>query len=333
MLREVPQRPPQVPAGLRRGVRKSRQHRVLCASGPTYAARPSLMGCRIPHSSLPDLEALPVRPEFHALAMPRTGRGEIEDLLLDGERLPGMRMLRVYVPAAELRGERPLPVLLVNDGHKAFEPANHEHVSALHQSGTLQLHRVMDGLLCTGAVRPAVVVAVGTHASTRADHYVPVRTRFGDVEFGGLGDVYLDLLEHEVLPLVRRALPNVVLSEAAADRVLVGSSIGGVAALYGAMQRPQVFGAAVAMSPSAWVDDGFLTRLAADGRTVTARIAADVGSGEREPIRDHCRRLFAALGERTNGSVQAGEVDGVHNEDSWRQRLPRLLQHVLGPFA
>jgi len=293
------------------------------------------MACRLPHDTPHELAALPERAEFHALAMPRHLRGEIQDSLLDCDRLPGMRLLRIYVPAPELRGEAPLPLLLVNDGHKAFEPANHERVAAWQQSGTLQLHRVVDGLLCTGAMRPAIVVAIATHASSRAAHYVPVRTNLGATRFGGLGDVYLDLLEHEVLPAVRRRLPGIPLAETPAARVLCGMSIGGVSALYGTLMRPHVFGGALALSPSAWVDDGFLTRLVHERGTAATGIAAgciatDVGDGERPPIREHCQRLFAALRERAgNGArVFAGEVPGVHNEDSWRQRLPRLLQHV-----
>ena len=44
-----------------------------------------------------------------------------------------------------------------DDGHKAFEPHDHHAVSPWQQTGTLQLHRVMDGLLCEGKVRPAIV--------------------------------------------------------------------------------------------------------------------------------------------------------------------------------
>ncbi len=126
------------------------------------------------------------------------------------------------------------------------------------------------------------------------------------------------------------SVPGVPLSEEPRDRVLVGTSIGGFSAIYGAMQRSHVFGSAIALSPSAWVEDGYLTRLA---RLATTRpaIAADVGSGERQPIRDHCRELFSTLAERGGPEVLAGEVDGMHNEDSWRARLPRLLRHVLGP--
>lgn len=287
------------------------------------------MACRVDHDPPSALGIEGDRPEHHALAMPRHGRGEIEHALVEGRRLPGVRTLRVYVPARALHDGKPLPVVLVNDGHKAFEPANHRSVSALHQSGTLQLHRVMDGLLCQGAVRPAVVVAVGVHASSRADQYVPVRARLGDVEFGGEGDTYLDVLEHEVLPAVRDVVGGGALSEAPEDRVLLGSSIGAVSALYGALTRPRVFGAAVALSPSAWVDDGFLARLVAERGEVTARIAADVGHGEQPTMREHCAHLFDALGARGGARVLATEVDGMHHEDSWRARLPRLLRHVL----
>lgn len=289
------------------------------------------MGCRIAHDSSSIAGAEQERPEFHALAMPRAGRGEIEHILLDGTRLPGMRLLRVYVPSPELRGEQPLPVVLVNDGHKAFEPANHDSVSPFEQSGTLQLHRVMDGLSCAGRVRPAVVVAVAVHASSRANQYVPIRTRFGDIPFGGNGDLYLDVLQHEVLAAVRARLRPLSISTAPADCVLLGTSIGAVSALYGAMTRPSVFGSAIALSPSAWVGDGFLTHMARQLGAVQARIAADIGDAERPTILGHCRELFAALSEQADDRVMATVVAGVHNEDSWRARLPRMLQHVLGP--
>ncbi|QDV08281.1 Enterochelin esterase [Planctomycetes bacterium Poly30] len=287
------------------------------------------MSCRVPHDPPSHIGAHDDRPEFHALVMPQALRGEIENLLLEGQRLAGARQLRIYVPATELRGSTPLPIVLVNDGHKAFEPANHGSVSPLHQSGTLQMHRVMDGLLCSGAVRPAVVVAIGVHASTRADQYVPIRARLGDIEFGGCGDLYLDLLEHEVLPAVRAFLGHVPLSHAAEDQVLLGSSIGGFSALYGALTRPGVFGAAVALSPSAWIDDGFLTRLAQESPSIVPRIAADIGHHEQPPIRKHCRALFEVLTQRGGDRVHALDVDGAHNEDSWRARLPRMLRHVL----
>ena len=40
--------------------------------------------------------------------------------------------------------------------------------------------------------------------------------------------------------------------------------------------------------------------------------------------------LFEVLAARGGHRVLATEVGGMHNEDSWRARLPRLLQHVLG---
>lgn len=289
------------------------------------------MTCRIAHATPAELGATADRPEFHALAMPRHARGEIDHLLLECRRLAGVRLLRIYAPAAALRGEQPLPIVLVNDGHKAFEPSNHRQVSPLQQTGTLQLHRLLDGLLCENRIRPTVAVAVATHSGSRADQFVPQRTRVGDTAFGGHGETYLDLLEHEVLPAVRRQLPAVRLSEDAADRVLLGASIGGISALHGALTRPDVFGNAVALSPSAWVDDGYLTGMVRERGEVRARIATDVGHDEQPTMRDCCGRLFDELSRCGNGNVLAGAVDGVHNEDSWRARLPRLLEHVLAP--
>ncbi len=97
------------------------------------------------------------------------------------------------------------------------------------------------------------------------------------------------------------------------------------------MTRPGVFGGAVALSPSAWVDDGFLARLLRARGRLHVRIAADVGHGEQPTMHQHCRVLFDELAHRGNGHVHASFVDGVHNEDSWRSRLPRLLEHVLPP--
>lgn len=288
------------------------------------------MACHIEHDVPHELADLPPSPELHALAMPRAARGEIDEVLLDCRRLPGMRMLRVYMPSPAFRGAEPLPMLLVNDGHKAFESARHRSVAPWQQSGTMQLHRVMDGMLCAGLIKPAAVVAIATHASSRADHYVPIRSRHGETDFGGQGDIYLDLIEHEVLPAVQSRFGAIAWSQRANDRVLVGASIGGLSALYGAMTRPSVFGAAVALSPSAWVEDGFLTRLAQRDYAGNARIAADVGEHEQAPIREHCAQLFTAMSDRGGDQVLAVEVPGLHNEDSWRQRLPRLLRHVIG---
>ncbi len=136
-----------------------------------------------------------------------------------------------------------------------------------------------------------------------------------------------------MLPAVEARLRAITVSRAAADRVLLGSSIGGVSARFGAITRPDVFDGAIALSPSAWVDDGFLSRAAQTAGPLRAQIGADIGDGERAPIHAHCHCLFEVLTARGEGRVLADEVSGSHNEDSWRQRLPRLLQQLLGRSA
>jgi len=293
------------------------------------------MQCRVDHAAPAQLGISGETPEFHALAMPRTMRGEIYDLSIPSRRLSGDRFVRVYVPAEALVGGAPLPVILVNDGHKAFEPARAaaNGIAPWEQRGTLQLHRIMDGMTCGGEIRPALVVAVSVHGASRGNEFVPCRTRLDTTEFGGRGEEYLDLLEHDILPALSTTLPGVRVSTDPTERVLLGTSLGGFAALYGGLTRPAVFGVAIALSPSAWVDDGLLARIVARRGGNSGTVAVDIGAEEAPHNRGYCETLFAALHGAAavgGGRVSAHVVPGHHNEDSWRQRLPDLLRFVLG---
>jgi enterochelin esterase-like enzyme len=293
------------------------------------------MQCRVVHAAPAELGISGETPEFHALAMPRNVRGEIYDLSISSRRLSGDRFVRVYVPAAALAEGAPLPVILVNDGHKAFEPARAAAIGSApwEQRGTLQLHRIMDGLTCGGEIRPAMVVAVSVHAASRGNEFVPCRTRLDSTEFGGQGEEYLDLLEHDILPALSTARPGVRVSTDPTERLLLGTSLGGFAALYGALTRPAVFGGAIALSPSAWVDDGLLSRVVGERGGIPGTVAVDIGASEAPHNRGYCDTLFGALRGAAvvgGGRVSAQIVPGHHNEDSWRGRLPDLLRFVLG---
>lgn len=293
------------------------------------------MPCHTPHTAPAELGFADSAPEFHGLAMPRELRGEISDAFVPSRRLSGDRFVRVYAPGSALRGTEPLPVVIVNDGHKAFEPARStaSGVAPWSQNGTLQLHRIMDGLTCTGEIRPAIVVAVSVHAASRGNEFVPHPTELEGRPFGGRGEEYLDLIEHDVLPYIPAIVQGVAVSQSPADRLIVGTSLGGFAALYGALTRPHVFGGAVALSPSAWVDDGFLRRLVVEKGVSGGVFALDIGADEAPYNQSHCVELFKALeGAVSNGGgrVSAEVVVGRHHEDSWRGRIPSLLRFVIG---
>ncbi|GFH32462.1 putative esterase, partial [Haematococcus lacustris] len=69
---------------------------------------------------------------------------------------------------------------------------------------------------------------------------------------GGVWE-YLGRLVEEVVPWLTQAY---ALSPRACDRILGGSSFGGIATLCAAMRYPQVWGASLVESPSLWIDKG-----------------------------------------------------------------------------
>ena len=296
------------------------------------------MVCSVQHES-PNFSGVDhSRPEFHGLMLPRSARGEIDQHIVESPHVSGVRMVRVFVPAAQFQREE-LPIVVLNDGHKAFEPARERSVGVApwEQSGTLQLHRIMDGLMCQGLVKPSILVALLPRVNTRIDEALPTSHTIGGYHVGGEGDQFVRFLEHDVLRVVYENYQHLALSKRPEGRVLVGSSVGGYSALYAALQRPEIFGGVIAMSPSAWIGDGELARLVTERRLQSVRLALDIGESEAPHNKEHCQKLFdacAAAGWRHDADLMARFRPGAHNEDSWRQRIPELLEFVIpGPAS
>lgn len=291
------------------------------------------MVCAVQHEmmSFPGVDG--TRPELHGLMMPRHARGEIHDRIVESKALGMQRMVRVYLPGEQFLKSQ-LPLLIVNDGHKAFEPAEQRAGKSpvWEQRGTLQLHRMMDGLICEEKIAPSAVVAIGPRASSRLDDFVPHRTSLNGTEFGGGGERYLDFIERDLLPFVVREFPTISFGDKPSDRIVVGTSVGGFSALYAALSRPHVFGAAVACSASFWVDDGFLTRYVGERGKQPVTLAFNIGNEEAPHNIGHTKAFKEALctaGWTFGADLYFSEVLGRHDEDSWRARIPGLLENVI----
>ncbi|WP_326533212.1 alpha/beta hydrolase [Pseudorhodoferax sp.] len=82
---------------------------------------------------------------------------------------------------------------------------------------------------------------------------------------GGGADLFLDLLEQQVLPAVQRRVPC-----DPARSTLWGHSYGGLLALYTLFTRPQLFPRYAAADPSLWWHDGFLLSVEQRARPLPA---------------------------------------------------------------
>ena len=180
----------------------------------------------------------------------------------------------------------------------------------------------------------------------RLDEYSP----FVDPDHGGGGAPrYLRFLANEVAPLVRRSF---AVAAAPGGWSVGGSSLGGHFALWARFEAPELFGGALAMSPTtAFAGEALRDWLLRRRKTrdASGRIYLDCGSeeGRRRTRRRRflpalratayvrrVRRLRRALEKlgyvRGENLVYLEERGGKHHEAAWGRRLAGALAALYG---
>jgi len=248
------------------------------------------------------------------------------------EELDNTRDILVYLPPSYPTANRTYPTLYMHDGQNLFDPATSF-------AGEWRVDDALEGLADEGL--EAIVVGVPNTGVNRLSEYSPFRdARFG----GGRAADYVKFIVETVRPLVDEAFRTTGEREGTAT---IGSSMGGLISLYAFFERPDVFGAVGAVSPSVGFAGGALLEYLERARFVGGRIYLDVGTLEGRP-RDRdpleLRREPAAyvrmVREARNMLLKKGYVEGrdllyvedeggVHNEAAWAARVPRLLRYLL----
>jgi predicted alpha/beta superfamily hydrolase len=234
----------------------------------------------------------------------------------------GARSLTLYLPPGYDQSTQRYPVAYFFDAQNLFGDAGS-------YSGGWHLHDALDKRATAGKPVP-VVVAIPHGGVARADELSPWKAgRAG----GGRGNAFLDWVTG---PLVRMVDEDVRVLPGPAGRLLAGSSLGGLMALYGFFRHPDVFGGALAMSPSLWVGNGALQRyVAQQGLPWTRRVYLD--SGGREAGGHALRQAEHFAGQLTAKGFVADhdlmwrpDKSGSHNERAWSRRLPKALKFLYG---
>lgn len=249
------------------------------------------------------------RPEWSRPRGAPTGR--IESLVVESPTFGETRTERVYLPAG-YDADRPYPVVVIHDGDDFVAYAD--------------LHIVLDNLIEQGDIRPVVAALVQTR--DRIDEYARGRR-------------HARYLVRELLPALNA---RYALSDRAADRVLLGASLGAVASLATAWRFPGAFGGLVLKSGSFILDEGRL-----EGRhAVFRRIARLVAAFRRAPRRpaerafvscgaleglDSENRALATFLEERGVAVRFNRAWDGHHWHNWRDQLRDGLCWVLNPGA
>jgi predicted alpha/beta superfamily hydrolase len=246
--------------------------------------------------------------------------------------LANTRDVFVHLPPSYPDGRRDWPVLYFQDGQNLFD-------AYASYAGEWQVDETMVALALEGI--EAIVVGVANRGRERIDEYSPF---YEPAIGGGKAAAYLQFLTETVKPLVDAEFKT---SRDRAATGLVGSSLGGLFALWGLFERSRVFGLAAALSPSVLFARGALNAYLAGQPRAAARIYLDVGTLEGPPgmggallarllprpyvsrVRE-TRRLLLSMGYREGEDVlYVEERGGRHNEACWSRRLPQALRFLL----
>jgi hypothetical protein len=143
---------------------------------------------------------------------------------------------------------------------------------------------------------PVIIVNVsqgssGNVMALRAQDFTPTKT---DQEAGSGGAaVFLDFLEHEVIPFVDRTYRTVP-----SDRGLLGHSYGGLFAIYCLEERPALFQRIVAASPAMGWDDRLLVKAARTKlRNLPGPVRLDISTGDDGDVTEDATALAKVLDE------------------------------------
>lgn len=234
-----------------------------------------------------------------ALFSPRSSAEPVtvgETIRIPSKVLGEERTILVSTPRGYERGTERYPVLYMTDGEAHL----------VHTRGTV------DFLARNGRMPDLIVVGVAnTHRTRDLTPTKVSRLRadgrvFLDEETGG-ATRFLEFIEKELIPFVEGRYRT------APFRILAGHSLGGLFALGALVERPGLFGATIAVSPTLhWDEDVVLGRLSAflDGRrelrhTVYVTIANEE-EGEPAPTRfDRLRKMLKAT--KAEGFVWGSE--------------------------
>ena len=227
---------------------------------------------------------------------------------------PPGRMVRIYVPKRAHQSER--PVLFLFDGQNVFDDAPSF-------AGGWRAHETVEKLAKN--VPPPIIVGIDHGGDKRIAELSPFS--FGRNRGGA--DGFIDWMCRWLVPHLAHHF-----SATRDPRKIVvgGSSMGGLAALYALLSRPDTFGGCIAMSPSLWIAGRRIFSWA-EGRNAPRDARIYLDAGKREPAgmlqnADGMDKLLHRKGARNLHFYS--DPYGGHSEAAWRKRLIRALRFQFG---
>jgi len=228
-------------------------------------------------------------------------RGAVSEHWLETGMFTGdsHRKLYLYHPPVDA----PTPLVVVWDGGDYL--------------GRGRLNVIVDNLIAEGRIRPIALAMIDNGDGARFTEYMQNEATVG-------------MLGYRLLPFVSEHLNLIDASEQPGVHGVLGSSMGGLMALYTGLRAPDLFGHVVCQSGAFWFEEPremLIVDYVKRNATVPLKIWQDVGT--LEYLVNSNRKMHALLVEK-GYDVTYREFSGGHNQTMWADNTWRGLEAVYG---
>ncbi len=231
------------------------------------------------------------------------------------------RMLYVYTPKGYERSpRRRYPVLYMFDGHNVFFDKD----AAYGKSWGV-------GKYLDRTHTQLIVVAIECSKTNRLSEYSPFD--FVDVKYGankGRAKIHMDWIVHKLKPEIDKHFRT---KRGRTHTFIGGSSMGGLISLYALLQYNRVFGGAMCLSPSLWVNPEGMYYLAQTAKLdPDTTLYMDYGANEmvwHKGMKENMAAVVAALYGRGVPLTFRIVPEGEHCEACWEKQLPFAINTLL----
>ncbi|NQU31954.1 MAG: T9SS type A sorting domain-containing protein [Bacteroidetes bacterium] len=232
------------------------------------------------------------------------------------------RRIWIYLPPDYDNNSEKYPVLYMHDGQNLFD-------TFTSYAGEWEIDETLNELYDEG-YRVPIVVGIDNGGGERINEYTPwVNTEYG----GGQGSEYMEFLVNTLKPYIDDNYRTHTNRE---NTGIMGSSLGGLISLYGALKYQDVYGSSGIFSPAYWISDSVWAFTSEAGKQQNMKIYQLIGSLEGEEnvqgmwnMNDTLTELGFGSEELFSKEVQSGE----HNEIMWRANFRDAYLWMFAEFA
>jgi enterochelin esterase family protein len=236
---------------------------------------------------------------------PEGTKGKVEVTAIPSAYLKGEKKLWVYTPAGYSPSDERYPLLVLFDGDR----------------NVMWMPKILDNLIAKKRIPAMVAVLVDDSVPSARRAELPANPLFAD------------FLAKELVPWSQERYHT---TTDAKQRVVAGSSYGGLAAVFAGLQHPEVFGNVISLSGSFWwkPDDEkegeWHRRLVMSSPKLPLRFYLEVGLMESYSMQIAANQRMRDALTAKGYSLHYSEFDGGHSFLTWSGGMANGLIFLMG---